>query len=178
MSISCAGALRTCGKKVYKSAQERGRAVTIKPDKHKLAKRDFAYTEKLLYMQKTHDTAIVELQAELEDMLPSATASLVTFDHNPKGGELTLTERVAERRLYSVKGKHLREEITRRRRHQKAISEAMKCLDNLELRLVHLKYYQEKTSLECCRAMGMRKSRWYEVRAEVVCKVARYLGLI
>ena len=144
----------------------------------KIPKSDYRFVEKLLYQQKTHDTAIAELQAELDDMIPSASASFVVFDHNPKGSELTQPERIVDKRLYSVKGKYLQEEIARRKRHKKAISEAMVCLDDLEARLVFLKYHLEKSSRDCWRSMGMQKTRWYEIKDEVVYKVARYLGLV
>ena len=144
----------------------------------KIPKSDYRFVEKLLYQQKTHDTAIAELQAELDDMMPSASASFVVFDHNPKGSELTQPERIVDKRLYSVRGKYLQEEIARRKRHQRAVSEAMVCLDDLEARLVFLKYHLEKSSRDCCRSMGLQKSRWYEIRTEVVCKVARFLGLV
>ena len=143
----------------------------------KIPRSDYAFVEKLLYQQKTHDTAIAELEAELDDMLPSSTSSFVTFDHNQKNPELTEPERTAERRLHSVRGKYLQEEIARRRRHKKAISEAMKALSDTEAQLVFLYYNLEKTPRDCWRTMGYECSRWYEIRTETVLKVARFLGL-
>ena len=146
-----------------------------KPEK--IPKSDYRFVEKLLYQQKTHDTAIAELEAELDDMLPSSTSSFVVFDHNQKNPELTEPERTAERRLHSVRGKYLQEEIARRRRHKKAISEAMKALSDTEAQLVFLYYNLEKTPRDCWRTMGYERSRWYEIKTETVCKVARFLGL-
>ena len=147
----------------------------MKPEK--LPQSDYRFTERLLYQQKTHDTAIAELQAELDDMLPSATASFVAFGHNPKGSELTQPERIADKRLYSVRGKYLQEEIARRRRHQRAVSEAMQTLSDTEAQFVRLYYHLEKSPRDCWRTMGYEKSRWYEIKRGVVCKVARFLGL-
>ena len=144
----------------------------------KIPKSDYRFTEKLLYQQKTHDTVIAELTADLADMLPSATASFVAFGHNPKGSELTQPERIADKRLYSVRGKYLHEEIARRRRHQRAVSEAMQTLSDTEAQLVWLYYHLEKSPRDCWRTMGYEKSRWYEIKYEVVCKVARFLGLV
>ena len=146
-----------------------------KPEK--IPSSDYRFVEKLLYQQKTHDTAIAELLAELDDMIPSASASFVVFDHNPKNPELTQPERIVDKRLHSVRGKYLQEEIARRRRHQKAISEAMKALNDTENELVWLYYHLEKTPRDCWRTMRYERSRWYEIRAETVCKVARFLGL-
>lgn len=144
---------------------------------NKLRDGDFRFVERLLYDQKTHDTAIAELQAELDDMIPSASASVVVFDHNSKGAELTQPERVADKRLHSIRGRYLHEEITKRRRHQQAVSEAMAALNDTESQLVWLFYHLEKSARESARVMGYEKSRWYELRREVVAKVARFLGL-
>ena len=146
-----------------------------KPEK--IPSNDYRFTEKLLYQQKTHDTAIAELEAELEEMIPSASASFVTFDHNPKGSELTQPERIVDKRLYSVRGKYLQEEIARRKRHQRAITEAIKALSDTENQLVWLYYHLEKTPRDCWRTMGYERTRWYEIKNETVCKVARFLGL-
>lgn len=147
-----------------------------KPEK--IPKSDYRFVERLLYQQKTHDTAIKELQAELDEMLPSASSSIVTFDHNQKNPQLTQPERIAEKRLHSVRGKYLQEEIARRKRHKKAIDEALNALSDTENQLVWLYYHLEKTPRDCWRTMGYEKSRWYEIKNEAVCKVARFLGLI
>ena len=146
----------------------------MKPEK--ISRSDYGFVERLLYQQKTHDTAIAELQAELDDMLPSCSVSVVPLSY---GGTkpLTETERIADKRLYSIKGRYLTEEIARRRRHQKAISEAMKTLSDTENQLVWLYYNLEKTPRDCWRTMGYERSRWYEIRTETVLKVARFLGL-
>ena len=144
----------------------------------KIPRNDYGFTERLLYQQKTHDTVIAELEAELDDMLPSSTSSYVVFDHNQKNPELTEPERVVDKRLHSVRGKYLQEEIARRKRHKKAISEAMKALSDTEAQLVFLFYNLEKTPRDCWRTMGYERSRWYEIRTETVLKVARFLGMV
>ena len=151
--------------------------ITLAEKPEKIPRNDYGFTERLLYQQKTHDTVIAELQAELDEMLPSSTSSYVTFDHNQKNPELTEPERIVDKRLYSVRGKYLQEEIARRKRHKRAISEAMKALSDTEAQLVFLYYNLEKTPRDCWRTMGYERSRWYEIKSETVCKVARFLGL-
>lgn len=147
----------------------------VKPDK--IQGNDYRFVEKLLYEYKTHETALVELQAELEDMMPSATASYVTFDHNQKNPELTQPEAITARRLDSVRGKYLNGRIAERRRHQRAIKEAREALNDMENQLVRLYYDLEKSARDCWRTMGYEKTRWYEIKQEIVSKVARYLGM-
>ena len=146
----------------------------------KLQSGDYRFVEKLLYDQKTNKTAIAELEAALKDMIPSATSLFVTLSHNQhsqKNFELTQPERIADKRLYSVRGKYLQSEIKRRRRHQDAICEAMNALSDVETQLVRLYYDLEKSARDCWRTMGYEKSRWYEIKDDVVLKVARFLGL-
>lgn len=148
------------------------------PTREKLMPSDYRFVEKLLYEQRTHTSAIAELQAELDDMLPSASASLVTYSHNRSRKELTEPERAAEKRLHSVRGKYLQEEIARRKRHQQAISEAMQYLSDTENQLVWLYYHLGKTPRDCWRTMGYERSRWYEIKGQVVHKVGAFLGLL
>ena len=143
----------------------------------KLPSADYRFIERLLYQQKTHDTVIAELQAEMDALMPSATASVVTFSHNRGASELTQPERIADKRLYSIKGRYLTEEIARRRRHQKAISEAMKALSDTEAQFVWQYYLLEKAPRDCWRTMGYERTRWYEIKNQTVIKIARYLGL-
>ena len=146
----------------------------------KLQSGDYRFVEKLLYDQKTNKTAIAELEAALKGMIPSATSLFVTLSHNQhsqKNFELTQPERIADKRLYSVRGKYLQSEIKRRRRHQDAICEAMNALSDVETQLVRLYYDLEKSARDCWRTMGYEKSRWYEIKDDVVLKVARFLGL-
>ena len=147
------------------------------PVKRKLADGDFRFVERLLYDQKTHDTAIAELKSEMDDMVPSATSSVVQFSADKQAAELTQPENAVEKRLHSIRGKYIQEEIAQRQRHQKAISEAMKALDDIESQLVWLFYHLEKSARASARVMGYEKSRWYEMRKNVVFKVARFLGI-
>ena len=159
----------------------------VKMKNKKLKDGDYRFIEKLLYDQKTHKTAIAELEAALENVIPSATSSFVTFSRNQKNPKLTEPERIVDKRLHSVKGKYIQgeikrrrrhqDEIKRRRRHQDAICEAMNSLSDVENQLVHLYYDLEKPARECWWTMGYEKSRWYEIKNEIVCKVARFLGL-
>lgn len=135
----------------------------------------YRYVEKLLYLQKTHGAAIAELQVELADTMPSATASFVRFSHNSSSSELTQPEREAERMLHSKRGKYIQQEIRRRKRQQQAISDAMRILNPQEAQVVFLKYHLEKPAAECWKAMGIEKSRWYEMRAKIVYKIASFL---
>lgn len=148
----------------------------------KLHKNDFRFVEKLLYDQKTHDTAIAELEAEvaeiLENLLPGGTGSFVDMSTAKGQPEFTQPEVWTIKRDENLRVRYLKGRIAERKRHQAAIRAARESLDDLENQLVRLKYDLEKSARDCWRSMGLQKSRWYEIREEVVHKVARFLGMI
>ena len=144
----------------------------------KLIKNDFRFVEKLLYQQKTHDSAIAEMEAELEEMVPDYSSSIIEYSHDKPHRRDSEPERWTIIRNESIRGKYLHGRIAERKRHKKAITEAKKALDDLENQLVYLKYDLEKSSRDCWLTMGLQKSRFYEMREEIVVKVARFLGLI
>jgi len=147
----------------------------------KLPKHDFRFVEKLLYDYKTHDTAIKEMEAEmhdiLENMFPNASASYVDMSE-PKGQTDSQPEAWAIKRDENLRVKYLKGRIAERKRHKAAIAAAREALDDLENQLVWLKYDLEKSTRDCWRSMGLQKSRFYEIREEIVNKVARFVGLI
>lgn len=148
----------------------------------KLHKNDFRFVEKLLYDQKTHDTAIAELEAEvaeiLENLLPGGTGSFVDMSTAKGQPEFTQPEVWTIKRDENLRVRYLKGRIAERKRHQAAIRAARESLDDLENQLVRLKYDLGKSARDCWRSMGLQKSRWYEIREEVVHKVARFLGMI
>lgn len=149
--------------------------------REKIGKHDFRFVEKLLYDYKTHDTAIKEMEAEmqgiLENMFPNASASYVDMSE-PKGQTDSQPEAWAIKRDENLRVRYLRGRIAERKRHKAAIAAARESLDDLENQLVWLKYDLEKTARDCWRSMGLQKSRFYEIREEIVTKVARFIGLI
>ena len=148
----------------------------------KLHKNDFRFVEKLLYDQKTHDTAIAELEAEmaeiLENLLPGGTGSFVDMTTAKGQPEFTQPEAWTIKREENLRVRYLKGRIAERKRHQKAIREARQVLDDLENKLVFLFYDLDKTARDCWRSMGLQKSRFYEMREEIVHKVAKFIGLL
>jgi len=143
----------------------------------KLRPADYRFVERLLYEQKTHATAMAEIQAELDDLMTPCSSSII-FDFELGGsGEGSHPENNAISRFESVKGKTLRDEICVRERHHKAINEAVEKLSDCEAQLIRLKYNLEKSSRECMQIMGYEKSHFYRMKNEVVTKVGRFLGL-
>lgn len=147
----------------------------------KLTGGNFRYVEALLYSQKTHDSAIAELEAELEqlleDLLPSATASYVDMSE-PKGEADSQPEKWTIKREENVRVKHLRGRIKERKRHKAAISAARQSLSDEENQFVWLFYDLGKSVRDCRRTMHYEKSKIYQIRQGVVKRVAGFLGLI
>ena len=117
------------------------------------------------------------MQGILENMFPNASASYVDMSE-PKGETDSQPEAWTIKRDENLRVRYLRGRIAERKRHKAAIAAARESLDDLENQLVWLKYDLEKTARDCWRSMGLQKSRFYEIREEIVTKVARFIGLI
>lgn len=148
---------------------------------------DFRFCERLLYQQKTHETAIRELEAELsellEDLLPSSTASFVDMSES-KGEMISQPERWTIKRDENLRVKDLRYEIQKRKRHKAAISEAMRYLDETESQFVFLRYNEEKPHNYCAMKLNLwdRKEHvplrtYWRLRTKMLEKVAKFLGI-
>ena len=152
-----------------------------------LTRGNFRYIEDLLRMQKTHDSAIAELEAELaellEDLLPGGTGSFVDMTAS-KGETDSQPEAWTIKRDENLRVRDLRQDITRRKRHKAAVSEAMRYLDEADSQLVMLRYNLEKPHSYVAKKLNLwdRKehvplSTYWRTRRRVIEKVAGFLGL-
>ena len=155
----------------------------------KLHKNDFRFVEKLLYDQKTHDTAIAELEAEmaeiLENLLPGGTGCYVDMSTAKGQPEFTQPEAWAIKREENLRVRYLRGRIAERKRHQAVVDEAMKYMDAVESQFVYLRYYEEKSHNYIARKLNMWDmkerqplSTYWRTRRKVLEKVAKFAGLI
>ncbi len=156
---------------------------------NELSKNDFRFVEKLLYEQKSHDTAILMLEGELEDALSNLltvpSTSVINMAEPRSGEPLSHPESYLLHTEENLHIKYLRGRIAERKRHQRAISEALKALNEKEGQLVFLRYHEENSHNVCARALGMwsadeaRPNRTYwRRRQQVVEKIAAFIGLI
>ena len=149
---------------------------------NKLSKSGFQFTEYLLYTAKTHESAIRELEIELEKAIASMDdiypIKASCIDGMPHGtGTSSPTENHAIRRADNIQVKCLKTRIEELERHKQAIDDAKLYLSDTEKLFIKLKYDREKSSSACWREMHIEKSRWYEMRQEIIQKVARYIGI-
>lgn len=138
----------------------------------------YRYIEKILYDYTSHETAIAELEAHLDEVVKEHSKSVVVPSRTALGPRTSEPERHTILRNESVHARYLQGRIAERKRHRQIVEAARQQLDDLEIRLVYLKYDLGKSSRDCWRIMGLQKSRFYEIRREILCKVARYAGLI
>ena len=146
-----------------------------------LSRGDFRYIEALLYAQKTHDTAIAELEAQLlevlDELLPGGSGSYVDMTA-AKGETDSQPEAWTIKRDENFKVKELRTEIAKRKRRRAAVSAARQSLSDDENQFVWLFYDLDKSVRDCRRTMCYEKSKIYSMRQDVVKKVAQFLGLV
>lgn len=148
------------------------------PYRETLSRSGFRYTEKILYEYKTYDTAIKQLEADLNDALEEITElQAVKIDDEPHGtGQGSPIETYVIRRD-SPHIKYLKNRIEEMKRYQKGIEQAMAYMTDTEKLLIKLFYDREKTANQCIREMHMSKSSWYRMRQEIVYSIAAFLGI-
>lgn len=145
-----------------------------------LSRSGFRFIEKILYEYKTYNTAIAELEAEINKILaldidyPLKASNPSSI---PSQGTGSPTEHIAIKRAENIHVKYLRNKLEEMQRHKKAIDEAMTYLTDTEKQLIKLFYTLERPARECWKQMHIEKSRWYELRREIVEKIARYLAV-
>lgn len=143
-----------------------------------LSRSGFRYTEKILYERKTYDTAIKQLEADLNNALEEITElQAVKIDDEPHGtGQGSPIETYVMRRD-SPQIKYLKNRIDEMQHCQQAIEKALGYMADTEKLLIKLFYDREKTANQCIREMRMSKSSWYRMRQEIVYSIAAFLGI-
>jgi len=156
----------------------------MQPRSKQVQKNNFRFVEKLLYEYKTYDTSIAELQAQLDEMMPAYTSSVLKFSHDLPHRIESQPEKWAIKRVESIRGQYLQGRIAEMKRHKEAIFKAKQCLDETESQLVFLKYELEKPHNQVARSLNMwdykrhRPTRAYwNMRERTVKKIIRFLGL-
>lgn len=154
----------------------------------KLPENILRFTEKLLYDQRSQDTAIMMLEGELQDLLDSlvpATSASVVDMTAPKGGDRhSQPEEYVIRLEENLQVKYLRGRIAERKRHQKAISEAVAALNEEEGLLVRLRYYERRRHDQCAKALHMwsavdnrPSTTYWRFRQRLIRRIAKFIGL-
>lgn len=139
----------------------------------------FKITEKLLYDYKTYDSAICNLEAELESIMPQVSCSFIKIGQETTRAPLgSQTEDWAIRRAESSRAKMLNALLQEKKRQREAVRRAREQLDENELKLVWLRYDKEKPHLEIWEALHMGKSNYFKFRSAVVLKIAKHIGLL
>lgn len=135
--------------------------------------------ERLLYDYKTYDSAIRNLEAELESIMPQISTSLLKMgDGSTATPFCSQTEDWAIKRIESPRAKRLLKLLTEKKRLRKAIKETRKQLTDEENTFVWMRYDLERAHAEIWEALHMSRSTYFEFKNKVIGKIARYLGLL
>lgn len=157
-------------------------SVSVKLYQDSLSKNGFRFIEHLLYKAKTYDAMVQALETELSEVINRmdeiCPLKATTIDDMPHGTGISYpTEKFAVKRADNMQVKYLKSRIDEIQRHQKAIKQAMAHMTDTERVLIKLKYDKEKTSKTCWQEMHIEKTRWYEIRQDIIRKVAAYIGV-
>jgi len=150
-----------------------GAAVTRKPSYYRK-------TERLLYDYKTYDSAIRNLEAELEEILPKVSTSVVKLGEAGSTASpfYSQTEDWAIKRIESPRAKRIRRLLSEKKRLSKAIKEVREQLTDEENTLVRMRYDLEEPHLEIWESLHMSRSNYFEFKNKLIEKISRYLGLL
>ncbi len=129
-------------------------------------------TEHYLYRRKLWDAAIALLEAEIAAIEPSHGASYVQFSTDSNIDDST--QRCAILRTEGDAAKTLR--VLKAQRD--AVRAAKEKLTDEENTLIWLKYDLEKREREICRAMGLSRRAYFDMRKRALAVVAVGLGIL
>jgi len=139
----------------------------------------YRQVERLLYDYKTYDTAIRNLEAELEEILPKVSTSVVKLGEGSTAVPFrSQTEDWAIKRIESPRAKRILRLLAEKKRLKKGIREVRKQLSDEENTLVWMRYDLEKPHREIWEALNMSRASYFRFKNEVINKVARHLGLL
>ncbi len=136
--------------------------------------------EMLLYDYKTYDSAIRNLEAELEEILPKVSTSVVKLGEAGSTASpfYSQTEDWAIKRIESPRAKRILKLLAEKKRWRQGIKEVRQQLTDEENTLVWMRYDLEKPHQEIWEAMHMSRSTYFEFKNKLIKKIARYLGLL
>lgn len=156
----------------------------------KLRDSDIRFIEKLLYEQKSHESAIAELEAQIRDIYARLTVigstSVVDMSKPKVQSEFTQPESFVSRQEQdNLRIKYLRGRIAERERHQATINAALDSMNEEENEFINLRYNLEKPHSYVAKKLKLwdRKehlplSTYWRLRRRILEKVAVFLGLL
>ena len=152
---------------------------------NKLSDADYRFCERLLYDYRSQESAIAQLELELAQHLANMEPGPrgATLGGEPKGwqddtGDCTEPERWAIMSEENTRSRWLREELARRKRHQRLIADALEAMTADESEFCRLFYGKSLSVRQVADRMHYSKSKVYIIRQSAVHVVGKYAGLI
>ena len=146
----------------------------------KLDKQTYRKVEAILYEYKTYDSAIKNLQAEIEEIEPLASKENVgpiqQTDVAP--GDTSPTEGLAIYRMESKRALKLHSALKKKKARKEAIEEALRYCDEVERRIFELKYVEERGNKEVIDESALPQRTYNRIKDYFVKKIAVFLGFI
>lgn len=144
----------------------------------KINKNDYRFIEKILYEYKTYESAIEALTAELDEIMPSGSVSIIPFSHNQGNKRNSETEKVAIKRLESPHAMWIYGRLEEKRRHKRLVEQALQALTAEEKEFIRLKYSEERPHRYCWEILYRSKTSYFQFKNKVITKIAKSIGLL
>lgn len=126
-----------------------------------------------------------EIEFALAGLYPSGTANYdetTALGQSPHSDNRPTEQFAIARSLGDIglipNGKEMMVELMTLERKVRKVEAAIKSLTPRELELVQLRYFKEMDNLEVCEHLGITRSPYYDMRSQVVAKLARCMGFL
>ena len=144
----------------------------------KLDKQTYRKVEAILYEYKTYDSAIKNLEAEIEEIQPLASkGNFVPAQQTAVApGDTSPTEGLAIYRLESKRALKLYSALKKKKARKEAIEEALSYANETERQIFELKYMQEKQHYEIFERLKLTKQGYSNKKDRFISKIAAFLS--
>lgn len=141
-------------------------------EEKKLTSRQFRTVERILYDYTSYETAIRNLQIEIENINVRAGASIIKYS-----AEKPCFPYSPQERLY-LRIEKLRNMMAEKSNRKEAVEKAVKVLSAEDMKLVELTYFEQLPKWRIWQLLRLPSSTYYKRKERVVSKVAKYLGIV
>ena len=146
----------------------------------KLDKQTYRKVEAILYEYKTYESAIKNLEAEIEELEPFSRVDEAGAikQHPAAPGDTSTTEGTVIYRLESKKALKLNAALKKKKARKEAVEACLRELSERQVKIFDLKYNRDYTHEHIAQMLGLFKSQYYIVKDKTIAEFSKYLGFI
>ncbi len=129
--------------------------------------------EEILYSYPAIDDQIDQLQAQIEELLPVSSSSIIQYDHNRGSKKTDPTAEYGMKRMMTGQ----QQGLVALRQQKKLIQKALRRMTEDEKTVIRLVYFERKNAIKTMKKMHIGKTNYYSIKNSAVTLAATHLGL-